>query len=258
MKEGGSKEMAQKTTSSVSAFVEEVTGIFSQYWGGHYEVVQTFFSRKPAQEDLVNWLEWQAHKEIQSIPRQAKSILEMYENLDEEVERGEMRHEAYEMADEILHYCVLTDILEMITGRRRPAREFVGSTSRESVALREVRRQGGRGRLADLVGSFGGPGGGTAFSAAGMLIDGGPVERQLAAAFKIIHDQELHHYQSARFAFDQNVGQADSSELPGALEFARNLARAHFLERNALFSYPLSPERIAEIDAGLVARFDPH
>jgi len=239
-------------TAAAATFVDEVDRVFHRYWGGHYEVVKIFFSRPRSKDDLVAWLEAQAHKEIQSIPRQAQAILDMYRTLDDETERGELQREAYEMADEIQHYRLLADVLEMVSGRRRPAREFTGSTSPESMALREVRATSrGLGKLANLVGSFGGPGGGTAFSAAGMMIDGGPVERQLASTFVIIHEQELHHYQSARFVFEQQVHRTDPAEMPGALDYARALARAHFLERNALFGYPLSLERIAEIDAGL-------
>lgn len=241
-----------------SALVEEIDRIFQRYWGGHYEVVKSFFGQPHPREQLVLWLEGQVRKEIQSIPGQAHRILEMYEKLDDEVDRGEMEREAYDMANEIEHYRLLADILELVTGQRRPRREFTGSKSPESQLLSEV-RQRYRDHPSELVRSVGlySPGGGAAFSAAGCLIGGGPVQRQLAEAFRIIHVQELRHYHEGRFGFDRIAAGAEPEDYPDALQHARELARAHFLERNALFSYPLSPARIAEIDAGNVTPYIP-
>jgi hypothetical protein len=246
---------AETTALSPAAFVREVEQLFQRYWGGHSEVVTTFFSQPRPREQLIAWLELQLYKEIHVVPIKAREIIELYERLDDDLERGEFEAECYELADEVQHYRRLADVLELLTGTRRPARDFKATP--EQLQLEAVRRKyRDGGALTRSIGGFA-PGGGTAFAAAGSLIDGGPVERQLAEAFKVIYAQELEHYAKNRYVFDRLVGQSDPTEYEPALHYARELARQHFLLRNASFSYPLSAERVAEIEAGNVTPYVP-
>jgi len=237
------------------SFVREVDDIFSRYWGGHYEVVSTFFSQPRPQEQLVAWLDVQLYKEIHVVPPKAQALIDMYDKLDTEVERSEYEAEAYEMADEIQHYRLLADIRELVTGKRLKATE--AKATPEQVKLEGVRHR--YEKSAPLVKEVGGfsPGGGVAFAAAGSVINGGPVERLLAQAFKVIYQQELAHYNQRRSIFDRLARKAGPSEHQQALQYARELARQHFILRNESFSYPLNPERVAEIDAGKVRPYTP-
>ncbi|GEM_PF-2147924 len=245
-----------KTSNMSSAeFTSAVENVFHQYWGGHYEVVKTFFGQPRDRQQLIDWLELQLYKEIHVVPEIARKVIALYEKLDVEIERGEFESECYELADEAQHYRLLADILEGITGQRRSALVF--KPTKEQVDLEAVRNK--YANSTPLVRSVGGfsPGGGTAFAAAGSMIDGGPVERQLAEAFKVIYRQELEHYNKNRFVFDRLVREANPSEYAEALQYARELAHQHFILRNASFSYPLSPERIKQIAAGEVTRYIP-
>jgi len=238
------------------SIIREVEGIFTRYWGGHFEVVTTFFSRPRPREQLIAWLDLQLYKEIHVVPGKAQALIDMYEKLDGEVERAEYEAEAYEMADEIQHYRLLADIRELITGTRLKATE--AKPTREQVRLEEVRRKYSTSKspLVRAVSGFS-PGGGVAFAAAGCMIDGGPVERLLAEAFKIIFRQEHVHYHQRRLVFDRLAQESDPSEYREALEFARELARQHFILRNESFSYPLEPDRVKEIDLGKVVPYAP-
>lgn len=238
------------------SFIQEVEQIFSRYWGGHFEVVTTFFSRPRPREQLIAWLDVQLYKEIHVVPGKARALIEMYEKLDSEIERGEYEAEAYEMADEIQHYRLLADIRQLITGVNLKATE--AKPTEEQLKLEQVRRKyaNSKSALVRAVGSFS-PGGGVAFAAAGAMIEGGPIERLLAEAFKIIYRQEHVHYHQRRMAFDRLAHEASPSEYPEALNFARELARQHFILRNESFGYPLAPERIKEIDAGNVIPYSP-
>jgi hypothetical protein len=238
------------------SFIREVEGILTQYWGGHFEVVIAFFSRPRPREQLIAWLDLQLYKEIHVVPPKARALIDMYEKLDSEVERGEYEAEAYELADEIQHYRLLADIRELITGARLKATE--AKPTNEQLRLEEVRRKYSvsKSPLVRAVSGFS-PGGGVAFAAAGCTIDGGPVERLLAEAFKIIYRQEHVHYHQRRLVFDRLAQESDPSEYREALEFARELARQHFILRNESFSYPLGPERVKEIDAGKVVPYAP-
>ena len=238
------------------SIIREVEGIFTRYWGGHFEVVTTFFSRPRPREQLIAWLDLQLYKEIHVVPGKAQALIDMYEKLDGEVERAEYEAEAYEMADEIQHYRLLADIRELITGTRLKATE--AKPTREQVRLEEVRRKYSTSKspLVRAVSGFS-PGGGVAFAAAGCMIDGGPVERLLAEAFKIIYRQENVHYHQRRLVFDRLAQESDPSEYREALEFARELARQHFILRNESFSYPLEPDRVKEIDLGKVVPYAP-
>ncbi len=248
-------EAVRGGSSDSARFVRAVEQVFQQFWGGHYEVVETFFGQPRPREQLIAWLELQLYKEIHVVPRKARELLHLYERLDDEVERGEFEAEAYELADEVQHYRLLADILELLTDQRRPARAYRATPAQ--VVLENVRRQyAGRGRLVQAVGGFA-PGGGTAFAAAGALIDGGPVERLLAPAFKIIYAQELQHYHKNRLVFDREARAADPSAYPEALKYARELAHQHFLLRNDSFGSPLSAERVAQIEAGHVTPYVP-
>ena len=238
------------------SIIREVEGIFTRYWGGHFEVVTTFFSRPRPREQLIAWLDLQLYKEIHVVPGKAQALIDMYEKLDGEVERAEYEAEAYEMADEIQHYRLLADIRELITGTRLKATE--AKPTREQVRLEEVRRKYSTSKslLARAVSGFS-PGGGVAFAAAGCMIDGGPIERLLAEAFKIIFRQEHVHYHQRRLVFDRLAQESDPSEHREALEYAQELARQHFILRNESFSYPLEPDRVKEIDLGKVVPYAP-
>lgn len=238
------------------SFIREIEGIFTRYWGGHFEVVTTFFSRPRPRAQLVGWLDVQLYKEIHVLPRKAQALIDMYEKLDAEVERAEYEAEAYELADEVQHYRLLADIRELVTGARLKATE--AKPTPEQLRLEEVRRKYSPGS-SPLVGAVSGfsPGGGVAFAAAGAMIDGGPIERLLAEAFKIIYRQEHVHYHQRRLVFDRLAEESNPSEYRAALEYARELARQHFILRNESFSYPLGPERIKEIDTGKVVPYSP-
>ncbi len=238
-----------------AAFIREVEEAFTKYWGGHFEAVSTFFALPRPREQLLAWLDLQLYKEIHVVPGKARALIDMYERLDSEIERGDYEAEAYEMADEIQHYRLLADIRELITGDRLKA--TAAKATPEQVKLEAVRRKYEKGSpLVKAVGGFS-PGGGVAFSAAGSMIDGGPVQRLLAEAFRVIYRQELAHYHQRRLVFDRLARAADASQYPEALQYARELARQHFILRNESFSYPLSPERIAEIDSGKVTPYAP-
>jgi len=248
-------DATRAASRDAATFVREVERVFQQYWGGHYEVVETFFGQPRPREQLIAWLELQLYKEIHVVPGKARELLEMYEQLDQEVERGELEAEAYELADEIQHYRLLADILELLTGQRRPALSYRATPAQ--TALENVRRKyAGSSALVRAVGGFA-PGGGTAFAAAGSLIDGGPVQRLLAQAFQVIYAQERQHYHKNRLIFDRQARAADPREYPEALQYARELARQHFLLRNASFGHPLSPARVTAIEQGDVAPYAP-
>lgn len=244
-----------RETEDPASFVRGVEEIFHRYWGGHYEAVKTFFGEPRPREQLVAWLDLQLYKEIHVVPDKAREIIEMYEHLDDTVERGEFEAEAYELADEVQHYRRLADIYELLTGRRRPALAYQATP--EQKELEAVRRR--RAASSSIVKAIGGfaPGGGTAFAAAGALIGGGPIERLLAETFQVIYRQELEHYNKNRFLFDRLVAGAGASDHAEALRYAGDLARQHFLMRNASFSHPLSAERVAEIEAGQVMSYAP-
>ena len=240
---------------NTAAAAGEIERIFQQYWGGHHEVVRTFFGTSRPREQLIAWLELQLYKEIHVVPHKAREILEMYERLDVDLERGEFEAECYELADEVQHYRLLADVLELLTGQRKPALAYEATP--EQLELEAVRRKyAGSGAFVKSVGGFA-PGGGTAFAAAGCMIDGGPVERQMAAAFAVIYRQELQHYNKNRFVFDRLAREASAIELEEGQRYAHELARQHFLLRNASFGYPLSAERVAEIEAGKVSPYVP-
>lgn len=236
-------------------FVQTVEAIFQQYWGGHCEVVKTFFGSPQPRAQLLAWLELQLYKEIHVVPEIARKIIALYDKLDDEIERGEFEAECYELADEAQHYRLLADVYEMLTGQRKPALAF--KPTPEQLALEAVRkRYRDSSPLAQSIGGFS-PGGGTAFAAAGCMIDGGPVERQLAEAFKVIYGQELQHYNKNRLVFDRLAREASAADFGEALQYARELAREHFLLRNASFGYPLPAERVEAIERGDVSPYVP-
>ncbi|HEY2988871.1 MAG TPA: hypothetical protein VGL11_14155 [Candidatus Binatia bacterium] len=237
-------------------FIKGIEDIFTRYWGGHFEVVTTFFSRPRPREQLIAWLDLQLYKEIHVVPGKAQALIDMYEKLDSEVERGEYEAEAYELADEVQHYRLLADIRQLVTGVKLKATD--AKPTQEQLKLEEVRRKYAKSKSALVRGVSGfSPGGGVAFAAAGSMIEGGPIERQLAEAFKIIYRQEHVHYSQRRPAFDRLARESDRADYREALEFARELARQHFILRNESFAYPLDAGRVKEIDAGKVVPYVP-
>jgi hypothetical protein len=238
------------------SFIREIEAIFTLYWGGHFEVVETFFSRPRPREQLIAWLDLQLYKEIHIVPHKAQALIDGYDALDAGVDRSDYEAEAYELADEIHHYRLLADVRELITGEKLKASD--AKPSPEQLRLEGLRQRYSASKSA-LVRSVSGfsAGGGVAFAAAGSMIDGGLIERRLADVFKVIHRQENSHYRQGRSVFDHLAEKAEPAEYSEAMDYARQLARQHFVLRNESFGYPLGLERVREIDGGKVVPYSP-
>jgi hypothetical protein len=156
---------------------------------------------------------------------------------------------AEELYEEFHHYAVLAALLEQLEGRPVPPAELRPCV--EDARLTALRRgfyetDGDLGRAACKFTE----GGGMGMFIAGMELHSGDFEEEVAAAFRVIYSDELGHMQvGARRLSD--VANTPMDWLR-AKHIVHEVSRQRVRMRNDMFGWPLSEQRLGEIDAGFI------
>jgi hypothetical protein len=249
------------TEIAVDPKLDELVEVASPYWAGEYEVVRTFFSRPRTKEEHIRWLRAQAWKEFWgtldgsagSIPwRSLQRLTELYANRADPKARHEFLHVAQEMYEEFHHYLVLNDILEELEGRPVPPEELASLPEDQKLTQLRARIARDEGELGAFVNKFS-EGGGSSMYRAGMLISGGELEQKIAAAFSVIFSDEIDHMQKGAEGLRRVVKTPE--EWDKVKWLTREVARQRVRMRNDMFGWPLSEERLREIDEGKIEPF---
>ncbi len=249
------------TIADVDAKLDELVAIAAPYWAGEYEVVRTFFSRPRSKEEHIHWLRAQCWKEFwgtldgdtQGIPmRSLKQLLELYGKLDDPKARHEFLHVAEEMYEEFHHYSALADILDDLEGRPVPPRELESAPEDQKLTEMRTRIAQTEGELGAFVNKFS-EGGGSSMYKAGMEATGGELEERLAAAFRIIYDDEVEHMKTGAEGLRRVVKTPEEWEKCKRL--VREVMRQRVRMRNDMLGNPLGEERLREIDEGKIEPF---
>jgi len=247
--------------TDADARLDELVAAASPYWAGEHEVVQTFFSRRRTQQEHIRWLRAQCWKEFWGsldaegngvIGRSVDRLAELYPGLQSPEMRHEFLHIARELYEEFHHYALLADILEDLEGRYVPPSELQQLPQDAKLAQLRARIVSSEGELGPFVNKFS-EGGGSSMYKAGMDISGGELEQRIAAAFRIIFDDEVGHMRKGAAGLRGTVQTPEQWEK--AKRLTRDLARQRVLMRNEMFGQPLSEERLKEIDEGKIQPF---
>jgi hypothetical protein len=168
-----------------------------------------------------------------------------------DVQGGELPHRflhvAQELYEEFHHYQVLSDILDDLEGRHVPPAEL--KQMPEDLKLAQLRSAAvsAHGEMGSAISKFS-EGGGSSMYKAGMEVQGGELEQRIAAACRVIYDDEVDHMRTGAEGLRRTVKTAEDWAIVERL--TRDIALQRVRMRNEMFGYPLSEERLQEIDAG--------
>lgn len=241
--------------------VQELVDLAARYWAGEAEVVRTYFSRPRTADQDIHWLRFQCYKEFHSSVRGAeggtvrgplRELGELALDLRGRAARAHFAHELEELGEEFSHYAVLAEILEDLQGS--PVAPDDLTPGSEEISLAAMRRQ-----IVEAHGDFGAlvckftEGGGSGMFAAGKEIGGNPLDDRLAAAFRLIFDDEVDHMRGGASALADMHLTDEDWELAKSL--LRQLSMQRVRMRNEMFGHPLDETRLEEIDRGEIEPF---
>lgn len=254
----------------------ELNAILTQFASGEAEVVRAYFELPHASDENLDVLLRQMGREIQAASRLPMAA-DMFNRLEKDVERHEFADYLEHMAEETEHYVILADLAEWVAGRKLTAEEArkyevharfePGSNVAldanpllpEATRMMEVSRA-----LVDALGfERGNPvarlteGGGAGAYIECMRLSGDEFRDRLAAAMRRILQDEIHHGPERVQGFAE-AWVRDEEDLETAKHWLTEYMAQHVRVRNEIWNFPLSLERLAAIDRGEVAPFDPH
>ncbi len=241
--------------NDAEARLDELVAIAAPYWAGEAEIVQIYFSGPRSRENDVRWLRAQCWKEIYGqLEGDPGGVIEgPIERLREsfppvgQAARRRFLHIAEELYEEFHHYAMLADILDDLEGRPIPPDEL--EQLPEDVKLTRMRgqnrdREGALGLFANKFCE----GGGSSMYRAASTVAGGDLEQRIAAAFSRIAGDEIDHMKTGAEGLRSLV--QTEEQWDKVKRMVRDLSRQRVRMRNEMFGFPLSEERLQEIDEG--------
>jgi hypothetical protein len=254
----------------------ELRAILAQYTSGEAEVVRAYFEKPHTPQQNLDVLLRQMGREIQAASR-LRMAADMFDKLEKGVERHAFADYLEHLAEETEHYVILADLAEWVAGRKLAfdeARKYVvharfepGSNEAldanpllpEATKMMEVSRA-----LVDALGfERGNPvarlteGGGAGAYIECTRLQGDEFRERLAAAMRRILQDEIHHGPERVQGFAESWVR-DEGDLETAKRWLTAFMAQHMRVRNEIWNCPLSEDRLAAIDRGEAAPFDPH
>ncbi len=244
---------------SDSAAARDLVDAARPFWEAEAEIARCFFAGRPSREAYIRFLRSAVYKELNptigygptdgyanALHMAFAELVEGFRTLGRGGDRREMLAGLKMMTEEFEHYVVLAEVLEFLLDRPLAADDI--RQLPEDRKLNEMRRgyvTSGDPCLAAAMGLTEG-GGASAFREAAAL-SGSEVENRLAAAMRVIHDDEKDHYESAAAAAAERVaGPADLTRMKRAI---REVSIQRVRMRNEQFAFPMTDGEIAALIA---------
>ena len=251
----------------MNTYMRLLQQLAQRYWSAETEVVRAYF-RKPRRKGRhIRWLKAQAFKEYSAIKPLLTALMKLHPYID----RGEDRHQYEELieklADETKHARLIMDLLEEITGRKVTPKDLLWLP--EDKRLAEIRAQYSKTYAGLLHGSENPTsreirrkdedleraaitlteGGGGALYQVCSRINGGKIERKIAAVFKVIYHDEMKHKDAGGQALPKLIRTRKDCER--AVEIIRSVSGQRLRMRNEQFGFALSKRQIRKMLAKL-------
>lgn len=255
--------------SGLERRIAELQAAPQRWWAGEAEVVRVYFSRKRKKEDDIRWLTLQAARELGTAVRLLDDAPGMVDGIEASVNRHEFEAAMRSLYEEARHYRLLADILEPLTGKKVDPKEILPysgtlkerkghpelpAMTEETEVTRRLYQE--HGDLAEVALSFFEGGGAAIFYSGSKLLEypfvsysNGHVERRIAEAMKVIFEDEMRHGPVHIPEAARKIRSEQERQL--ARQIIEVKARVHLRLRNETFGYPLSEERLREIDQGV-------
>lgn len=217
------------------------------YWAGEAEVVRAYFSRPRTRVQDLFWLHAQAYKEarpFRDLPQERQA---------EFLHTGTVRTSLHgtdsvqRIAQETSHFRLLADLIaDCFAVTVSLTDEVLLPQDRKLQELRAAFRARG-GELEQAAVAFTEGGGGAMFQVLSQ-IEGGELERKIAAVFAIIAQEEIPHGPVEIHALAHHANSEEDWERARMIVCA--ISRQRLSMRNEMFGFPLDPARVQEIEKG--------
>lgn len=255
----------------MNPFIPSLEKIAKRYWSAEAEVVRTFFKRQRNKESHIRWLKAQAFKETSAIKPLLTALSKLHPYMDKEVDRRHYKELGEKLADETKHARLIMDLLEEMSGKKitpkallwlpedkrlakiraRYSKTYAGFLhGSENPTAKEIRRRDEELERAAITLT---EGGGGALYQVCRKINGGKVERKIAAVFNAIYIDEMKHKNAGARALQRLV--KTKKDYERAEQILRSVSGQRIRMRNEQFGFPLNESRIRKIEARLARSF---
>ena len=242
-------------TQEEHALIAELEEVSGRFWAGEAEVVRTYFARHRTRERDQAWLKHQAWKEIKQIPVIANQVIRATDRVGRDLSFDEYLEITKKCWEEAKHYVWMAECLQEL-GDESLGLSDLGGPLPEQAKIRlvreEIEKKSQHPAVIAAVSTWPeGGGSGVTFKELSK-IRGGKLEAKIAAAAARICAEEADHGREGAEAVIRGVRQRglDPQTREILLDGARKLCRQRLRMRNEMFGFPLSEERLKEIEAG--------
>lgn len=235
------------------------------YWAAEAAITQRFFEKKPERDDWIYYLRSAVYKELNpaigygptvgyanGLHMEFAKLVDKFPRINQDVDRHDFYAVLNQMTEEFNHYLVLADVLEWLLGRELTPED--AEQRDQDRILNEMRRNyvtSGDPALRAAMHLT--EGGGSSTFREGARLSGGELEDRIAAAMKVIYEDEVDHYEDAAADCDRAIADDATFERAKAALLEVSLQRVRM--RHEQFGEPLSwaeVEQIIEANGGAV------
>ena len=260
MRRGG----ATALKGDMKTYIPPLQSLADGYRRAEAEVVRAYFKKRRTKRQHIYWLKAQGFKEQAVIKPLLKMLGSFHSRLDNGVDRHEFEEIAEKLAEETKHARLVMDLIEEIGGKQLKPTDLTWLP--EDKKLARVRARYSKTFAALLHGSKAPSekemlrideeleraavtlteGGGGALYEVCVRLQKGTIERKIAAAFREIREDEADHKNAGARNLAKLV--RSRNDFARAAEIIREVSSQRLRMRNEQFGFPLSEEKIRELE----------
>jgi hypothetical protein len=237
---------------------KELTEILARYAAGNAEIVRTYFSRPRSKEQDVSWLKCQIARELTTAWKFLDNLNDLKPRFEKSLKRSDYENLAHAFVEELEHYRLFVAVLEEELNTKIDVDELLTlgvwsendsfpENTKKANFEKQLRASGND--MAKIALGIG-EGGGSGWLIGLSRISGGKLEQRMAKVAKEIADDEMFHGPIHIAAAARRI-QTDE-QLEEAKQILTRYLHRHLRMKNEQFGYPLTNERLVEIDNGKV------
>jgi hypothetical protein len=240
--------MNEKMKKMASDVQKELIRTALPYWEAKAQIARRFFHGQPSRDDHIFWLKAQLWKELHPVDgyftglqKELSQLVALFPKIDKDIDRHRYHHLLEQMSQEFNHYVLMADALEYLLGHPISAQDTFQLPQEKKLA--ELRREyANSGFAVDKAAVLVTEGGGARMFREGRKIKGGPLERLIAKAMRVIYQDEKNHYKEAAREAAQAV--KNREDLKRMTRVIREISRQRVYMRNEMFREALTREEI--------------
>jgi hypothetical protein len=240
--------MNEKMKKMASDVQKDLIRTALPYWEAEAQIARRFFHGQPSRDDHIFWLKAQLWKELHPVDgyftglqKELSQLVALFPKIDKDIDRHRYHHLLEQMSQEFNHYVLMADALEYLLGHPISAQDTFQLPQEKKLA--ELRREyANSGFAVDKAAVLVTEGGGARMFRECRKIKGGPLERLIAKAMRVIYQDEKNHYKEAAREAAQAV--KNREDLKRMTRVIREISRQRVYMRNEMFREALTREEI--------------